>query len=343
MTYQSHSTMLALLCCVFANQARKPHYEWFLHQFVQDCQPCNSNAAAHCTSADCWHCEKQLILPRLPQEPFNYALLCCAGLGWAGLGCAALRRAVLCCTVLEVTGAPTIGLHIAQEVAGQVRKHHDGPKGVSRRQSFKLSHVIENRLARGGSGQGFGPHATQANTLTPLEALSEEPTPQQVCHDADNKQYLNSGDNLEVMKVEFCGNADTHLLKIQACLSWSVTATQIRLLASASGMPIYILAGVSATIIEAHNMMQVWVCARHKSMTHCSCIAMKAVLAFFSQQVENMVQILSQCVYLPKAALPLGVMLTYISASDHCRLLATCMEMLQRWKQPIPLMTVTQT
>ncbi|KAA6419574.1 MAG: hypothetical protein FRX49_10499 [Trebouxia sp. A1-2] len=192
----------------------------------------------------------------LLQEPFNYALLCCAGLGWAGLGCAALRRAVLCCTVLEVTGAPTIGLHIAQEVAGQVRKHHDGPKGVSRRQSFKLSHVIENRLARGGSGQGFGPHATQANTLTPLEALSEEPTPQQVCHDADNKQYLNSGDNLEVMKVEFCGNADTHLLKIQACLSWSVTATQIRLLASASGMPIYILAGVSATIIEAHNMMQ---------------------------------------------------------------------------------------
>ena len=33
--------------------------------------------------------------------------------------------------------------------------------------------------------------------------------------------------------------------------------------------------------------------------------------------------------------------LTYISAFDHCRLLATCTEMLQ--KQPIPLMTVTRT
>ncbi|KAL0037225.1 hypothetical protein WJX79_007052 [Trebouxia sp. C0005] len=81
--------------------------------------------------------------------------------------------------LLQEVGARSHVQGLLQEVAGQVRKHHDGPKGVSRRQSFKLSHVIENRLARGGSGQGFGPHATQANTLTPLEALSEEPTPQQ--------------------------------------------------------------------------------------------------------------------------------------------------------------------
>ena len=98
-----------------------------------------------------------------------------------------LGWAVLCCAVLGVTASLTGGLHGAQEVAGQVRKHRDGPKGVSRRDSFKLSHVIENRLAKGGSGQGFGPHAPQANTLTSLEVLPEEPTPQQVCHNA-NKQ-----------------------------------------------------------------------------------------------------------------------------------------------------------
>ncbi len=110
------------------------------------------------------------------------AVLCCAV-----LCCAVLCCAVLCCAVLEVACSLNFGVHGAQEVAGQVRRHHDGPKGVSRRESFKLSHVIENRLAKGGSGQGFGPHATQANTLTPLEALPEEPTPPQVCHGANNK------------------------------------------------------------------------------------------------------------------------------------------------------------
>jgi len=142
------------------------------------------------------HCAKQLILPHLPQEALNCAVLCCAGLGWAGLGwaglgCAVMRCSVLCCAVLcyavlEVACSLNVGVHGAQEVAGQVRKHHDGPKGVSRRESFKLSHVIENRLAKGGSGQGFGPHATLANTLTLLEALPEEPAPQQVCHDVSN-------------------------------------------------------------------------------------------------------------------------------------------------------------
>ncbi len=131
--------------------------------------------------------------------------------------------AVLCWAVLKVACSLTVGLHGAQEVAGQVRRHHDGPKGVSRRESFKLSHVIENRLAKGGSGQGFGPHATQANTLTPLEALPEEPTPQQVCHDANHKQYFNSHDKFIIMIEEFCGNAVTHLLKTQACLScWTL-------------------------------------------------------------------------------------------------------------------------
>lgn len=101
-----------------------------------------------------------------------------------------------------------------------MRKHHDGPKGVSRRESFKLSHVIENRLAKGGSGQGFGPHATQANTLTPLEALPEEPTPQQVRHDANHKKYFYSASKFMTTVSEFCGNGDTHLLKAQACLSY---------------------------------------------------------------------------------------------------------------------------
>lgn len=63
-----------------------------------------------------------------------------------------------------------------------MRKHHDGHKGVSRRESFKLSHVIQDRLAKGGSSQGFGPHASQANSLTTLEALPEEPISPQVCH-----------------------------------------------------------------------------------------------------------------------------------------------------------------
>ncbi|DBA77663.1 TPA: hypothetical protein ACH3X1_009459 [Trebouxia sp. C0004] len=81
--------------------------------------------------------------------------------------------------LLQEVGARSHVQGLLQEVAGQVRKHHDGSKGVSRRESFKLSHVIENRLAQGGSGQGFGPHATQANTLTSLEALPEEPIPQQ--------------------------------------------------------------------------------------------------------------------------------------------------------------------
>ncbi len=203
-------------------------------------------------AVDCRHCAKQLILPHLPQDPLNcavlcWAVMCCAGLCWAVmccavlccavlccavlccavlccagrvwavmrcaalccymlccavlflagilcavlccavLCCAVLCCAVLCCAVLEVACSLNFGVHGAQEVAGQVRRHHDGPKGVSRRESFKLSHVIENRLAKGGSGQGFGPHATQANTLTPLEALPEEPTPPQVCHGANNK------------------------------------------------------------------------------------------------------------------------------------------------------------
>ena len=175
-------------------------------------------------AVDCSHCAKQLILPHVSQEPLNcavlccavlccvvlccavllcavlfYAVLCCSWLGSDALRCAVLCCAVLSCAVLKVACSLTFGVHGAQEVAGQVRKHHDGPKGMSRRESFKLSHVIENRLAKGGSGQGFGPHATQANTLPSLEALPEEPTPQQVCHDANIKQNFNNDDNLMIM------------------------------------------------------------------------------------------------------------------------------------------------
>ena len=145
----------------------------------------------------------------------------------AVLGCDVMCFAVLCCSALEVIGSLTVGLHGAQEVAGQVRKHHDGPKGVSRRESFRLSHVIENRLANGGSGQGYGPHATHADALTSLEAFPEEPTPQQVCHDAHRKQYFNSDDRLMISTAESCSTADTQFLKTQAGLSCSVTATHI--------------------------------------------------------------------------------------------------------------------
>ena len=94
---------------------------------------------------------------------------------------AVLCRAVLCCAVLQPTTLSLLSW-LAQEVAGQVRKHQDVHKGVSRRESFKLSHVIQDRLAKGGSSQGFGPHASQANSqANSLEALPEEPIISQVC------------------------------------------------------------------------------------------------------------------------------------------------------------------
>ena len=63
---------------------------------------------------------------------------------------------------------------MTQEVAGQVRKHHEAHTAVSRRETFKLSHVVQDRLAKGVSSQGFGPQASQAQAWTTLESLPEE-------------------------------------------------------------------------------------------------------------------------------------------------------------------------
>ena len=77
-------------------------------------------------------------------------------------------------------GAPAeLAWHV-QEVAGQARRHQEADRAISRRDSFRLAHVIEQRLSKGGSGQGYGPGAKQALTLTGPDSVSEYPVPPQV-------------------------------------------------------------------------------------------------------------------------------------------------------------------
>lgn len=59
-------------------------------------------------------------------------------------------------------------------MAGRVRNQHQGHAALSRRESFKVSQVVHQRLARGPSGQGFGSHATQAMAADDLHRFEED-------------------------------------------------------------------------------------------------------------------------------------------------------------------------
>lgn len=59
-------------------------------------------------------------------------------------------------------------------MAGRVRSQHQGVGKVTRRESFTVSHMVQQRLATGASSQGFGPHATQVMVIESLDTLEEE-------------------------------------------------------------------------------------------------------------------------------------------------------------------------
>ena len=59
-------------------------------------------------------------------------------------------------------------------MAGRVRSQHQGGGKVTRRESFKVSHMVQQILATGASSQGFGPHATQVMATESLDTLEEE-------------------------------------------------------------------------------------------------------------------------------------------------------------------------
>lgn len=59
-------------------------------------------------------------------------------------------------------------------MAARVRHERQGTGKVTRRESFKVSHMLNHRLATGASSQGFGPHTSQVMATKGLDALEEE-------------------------------------------------------------------------------------------------------------------------------------------------------------------------
>lgn len=63
-----------------------------------------------------------------------------------------------------------------------MRRHQEADRAVTRSDSFKLAHVIDQRLAKGGSCQGFGPEAKQALKPTALQSMPDEADPAKVSY-----------------------------------------------------------------------------------------------------------------------------------------------------------------
>lgn len=61
-----------------------------------------------------------------------------------------------------------------QDMAGRVRSQHEGHGKVTRRESFKVSHMVHQRLSAAASSQGFGPHITQLMGTQSLDTFDEE-------------------------------------------------------------------------------------------------------------------------------------------------------------------------
>lgn len=118
---------------------------------------------------------KAPLLRRLCRPPWQQAsshplalVAACSGVGLKG------DQAVVLPAQRVWLEPPTRCKCLVQEVAGQVRKHGPPHRALSRRESFKLTHVVHSRLAQTFSGQGNCPDGAGAEGHSPLDAVPEE-------------------------------------------------------------------------------------------------------------------------------------------------------------------------